>query len=70
MSYGWELQPLLVFFLGKTHLLNVCFCETAEFMSVTSENYLNLHLEISRNWNGIQVKELNFEVLLTKDLPR
>lgn len=49
MSYGWEFQPLLVFLLGKARLLNVYFCETAEFMSVTSKSYLNLHLEISRH---------------------
>lgn len=37
-------------------------------MSIANKNYLNLHLEISTNWNGTQINELKCKVLLTGDL--
>lgn len=45
ISYVSELQPLL----AKILLLSVHFSETGVFMSITTKNYLNLRLEVSRS---------------------
>lgn len=50
--------------LGASTLTCFFFSQiTAEFMLITTKNYLNYHLEISTIGNGIQANELKFKSL-------
>lgn len=49
ISYVSELQPLSGFLFAKILLLSVHFSETGAFMPITTKNYLNLRLEVSRS---------------------